>query len=104
MESFEDKQVPCKHDGCDVTWTWSAEAQLSTTRKGRGTEPPRRMCDKCKQFLNKAETQTLACESCSTSITWPKEHQLMVELGTWVKPSLCSDCRRETTPSETTET
>jgi hypothetical protein len=68
--------------------------QLSANRKGKAGEPPRRMCDRCKSFLDSAETKELSCEACAAAIVWPKEHQLKVELGVWVKPSLCADCRR----------
>jgi phage FluMu protein Com len=69
--------------------------QLGGKRRG-DTEhkPPRRMCDECLKFLNSAKTQEVSCEKCGTVITWTKEHQLHVRLGTWVKPSLCADCRR----------
>jgi hypothetical protein len=89
---LEDKAVACKYMGCAGTWTWSRESQLSAARKKR-SGVPNRACDKCRTFIGEAETLTLACAACDAPITWPKEHQLMVSLGAWSKPTHCSDCR-----------
>ena len=58
-----------------------------------GQYRPRLYWHSGKDFVDKAETIHLTCESCGASITWPREHQLMVTLGVWSKPTHCSDCR-----------
>jgi hypothetical protein len=89
---YEDREMPCKHEGCDGTWTWSAENQLAFKRRARTREKPGKMCKRCAQFMRKNEPKILKCKRCGEEMVWPRLHQLHVQLGAWTKPSFCPDC------------
>jgi hypothetical protein len=99
IQQYEPREVACKHEGCERSWTWSPESQLVAALGGRSGGAPRRMCDECAEFLKNAKPIELECEGCKVAITWTREHQLNVALGVWVKPTLCADCRRASATS-----
>jgi len=78
---IDDREVPCKVDGCDRTWTWTAAEQIQAF----GQPPPRRMCA---MHHTQARDQTRALHAvadrevkcnnpwCDQTWTWPKGAQL----------------------------
>ncbi len=75
---IDDRQVPCKMDGCDRTWTWSAAEQIQAF----GQPPPRRMCAEHYALhhavLQNAGDREVRCSNpwCDRTWTWPKSAQL----------------------------
>jgi hypothetical protein len=75
---IDDRQVPCKMDGCDRTWTWSAAEQIQAF----GQPPPRRMCAEHYALhhavLQNASDREVRCSNpwCERTWTWPKSVQL----------------------------
>jgi hypothetical protein len=54
--------------------------------------------------METAETLSIECTSCGKLIVWPKEHQLMVHLGAWSKPTECPVCHSARKPISATPT
>jgi len=75
---IDDRQVPCKMDGCDRTWTWTAAEQIQAF----GQPPPRRMCAEHYALhhavLQGAADREVRCSNpwCERTWTWPKSAQL----------------------------
>ncbi len=97
LESLEDKEVPCKNDGCERTWTWSKMAQLYAMSGSlkKDASPPLRMCDICSRFLKEHPVKKLVCPQCGDETTWPSQNQLKVFLGLWREPEVCATCKRK---------
>ncbi|RMG91106.1 MAG: hypothetical protein D6708_07700, partial [Candidatus Dadabacteria bacterium] len=56
---------------------------------------PHRLCPRCEEFLKEHPPVDLPCARCGAPILWTSEAQLMTELGLWVKPDLCADCKAQ---------
>jgi len=90
-EELQDREILCRNEGCGGTWTLGRFEQLILSQRGR--EIPERMCPACDAFLRAHPPVELPCGSCAAPIPWSGQAQLMTELGLWVKPELCADCK-----------
>ena len=91
LAALEDRQVPCKNPGCGQTWTFTRFEQLLFERLGKPV--PQRACPRCENFLRDHPTTEIPCTRCGAPIVWTSEAQLMAELGQWVRPELCAECK-----------
>lgn len=62
--------MPCIGDGCDQSWTWTAEEQI----RSLGQPPPKRLCPAC-QNLGDTELPCVV-ETCKRAWIWPRDAQL----------------------------
>ncbi|TPV97281.1 MAG: hypothetical protein B7733_00335 [Myxococcales bacterium FL481] len=90
---MRDKQMPCRVEGCEETWTWFGAQQL----RSFGQPPPQRMCDKCLLRFNELEDKEIPCRnpSCTKTWTWKRGAQLhQLQRNDRVKPPsrLCESC------------
>lgn len=71
---LDDRRIPCKVDGCDNTWTWTAQEQIQAF----GQPPPRRMCSEHSEQLGAVIDREVPCSNpgCERTWTWPKTAQL----------------------------
>jgi hypothetical protein len=83
--------VPCRNEGCDLTWTFGRFEQLLFDKLGRPA--PERACARCERFAKEHPAVDLACATCGAAVPWSTRAQLMAELGVWVKPELCAECK-----------
>jgi hypothetical protein len=95
LGELSDREVACRNEGCDKTWTWTRFAQLAAREQGHGSKPPSHMCDRCKTFLTDRKTKTIVCSGCSAEIHWAPELQLKTELGLMQEPTLCGACKQK---------
>ena len=95
----DDRQVPCKVDGCHETWTWSAAEQIQNW----GQSPPKRMCPKHMATMSELTDAQVPCANpgCDKTWTWPKSAQLAHMRGQSQKTGnatpprkVCDDCRK----------
>ncbi len=70
LSHIDDREVPCTVEGCDNTWTWSAEEQI----RSYGQPPPRRKCAECAAI----EDREVPCavDGCARKWTWTAQAQL----------------------------
>lgn len=93
---LDDRQIPCKVDGCDRTWTWTAAEQIQAF----GQPPPRRMCAEHAAAFGGVGDREVPCANpgCERTWTWPKSAQLaqMQRSGTAEPPrKVCPECTKE---------
>ncbi len=93
---LDERQVPCKVDGCDNTWGWTAQEQIQAF----GQPPPRRMCGRCTAKFTALEDRAVACANpgCARTWTWAKSSQVaqMQRNGSAKPPSkVCPECTKE---------
>lgn len=98
LAKLQPVEMPCSVSGCDQTWTYSPADQLKDTVSGR-REPRTKRCQDCETFLRDHSFENLKCEQCGCDIPWSPFEQLMVEKGTFKKPSLCSSCAEGNLPA-----
>lgn len=77
LSHIDERQVPCAADGCENTWTWTAEEQI----RSLGRPAPKRLCDACQNVGD----VDVACvvETCKRTWTWTRDAQL--KHRTWLK-------------------
>lgn len=70
LSHIDDREIPCIHEGCDNTWTWTAREQIEAF----GQPPPRRACAECRSLRD----TTLGCsvEGCARTWVWTRDAQL----------------------------
>lgn len=93
---LDDRQIPCKVDGCDRTWTWTAAEQIQAF----GQPPPRRMCVEHAAAFGGVADREVPCANpgCERTWTWPKSAQLaqLQRSGTAEPPrKVCPECTKE---------
>lgn len=93
---LDDRQIPCKVDGCDRTWTWTAAEQIQAF----GQPPPRRMCAEHAAAFGGVADREVPCANpgCERTWTWPKSAQLaqLQRSGTAEPPrKVCPECTKE---------
>lgn len=71
---LDDRQVPCKVEGCARTWTWTAAEQIESF----GQPPPKRMCAEHHAAMHTIEDREVRCSNpwCQRTWTWTKSAQL----------------------------
>ena len=71
---LDDRQVPCKLEGCARTWTWTAAEQIESF----GQPPPKRMCAEHHATMHAIEDREIRCSnpSCQRTWMWTKSAQL----------------------------
>jgi len=94
IETGEPREVECMAPGCSRTWTYLPLDQVKDQCLGRREPTPRR-CQSCDEFLGSHEPRKVPCSSCAKEINWSSYEQLLCELGTFEKPSLCSGCAEQ---------
>lgn len=98
LETLEDKQMPCKQEGCKGTWLYAKEDQLRDLTAGRTPAP--RFCHGCNEFMKEHPAYQIECGKCGKKIDITSLQQLRVNLGVSTLPSLCADCARESLQAE----
>jgi hypothetical protein len=93
---LDDRQIPCKVDGCDRTWTWTAAEQIQAF----GQPPPRRMCAEHAAAFGGVGDREVPCANpgCERTWTWPKSAQLaqLQRSGIAEPPrKVCPECTKE---------
>lgn len=93
---LDDRLLPCKVDGCDRTWTWTAQEQIQMF----GQPPPRRMCPEHAAALGGVGDREVPCANpgCTRTWTWPKGAQLaQLQRGGSAEPprKVCPECIKE---------
>jgi hypothetical protein len=78
---FVGRQVPCRLRGCERTWLWSKEEQVSGGSgrgKGAALEPPKRMCDPCAKRASEVADREVPCskEGCGSTWRWTRFQQV----------------------------
>ncbi len=73
LSHLDERQVPCKVDGCVNTWTWTAQEQMQAF----GQPPPKRMCGEHRAKFTTLEDREVPCANpgCERTWTWPKKAQ-----------------------------
>jgi len=94
LKTLTDKQIPCKAPGCDAAWTYAAIEQLRDLCQGK-TEPTPKRCAGCEEFLAQNEPKNVECSHCGKGIQWSAYEQLLCKLGTFVKPTRCTECTEQ---------
>lgn len=92
---LDDREVPCKVEGCENTWTWSAEEQI----RAFGQPPPKRMCADHLVRFHALEDREVPCANPGCDKTWhfakAAQLALLEKTGSAELPArLCDDCRR----------
>lgn len=100
MKTLEDKELPCKVDACERTWTWNSYAQVEHQRTHPDepdAPPPSKMCRECYGFYVKARDREIRCRlrGCRNTWTYTRGMQLHDRLAGVAAPPprLCEDCR-----------
>ena len=93
---LDERQIPCKVDGCDKTWTWTAQEQMQAF----GQPPPRRMCGEHLAKLTAIDDREVECcnPGCERTWTWPKKAQTtqLQRTGSNKPPrKVCPQCTKE---------
>ena len=93
---IDDRQVPCRVDGCDETWTWTAAEQIQAF----GQPPPKRMCAKHEARTDELGDREVPCTNpgCEKTWTFTRAAALaqMNKSGSSQPPRrVCDDCSRE---------
>lgn len=97
---LDDRQVPCKVDGCARTWTWTAAEQIESF----GQPPPKRMCAEHHAAMHTVADREVKCSNpwCQRTWTWTKSAQLAQLQRPGAKPGNdeapsrpCDHCVRE---------
>jgi hypothetical protein len=70
LSHIDDREVPCTVEGCDNTWTWTANEQI----RSYGQPPPKRKCAECTAIDDREVP--CAVESCNRRWVWSAEAQL----------------------------
>ncbi|MFW5802998.1 MAG: SGNH/GDSL hydrolase family protein [Verrucomicrobiota bacterium] len=91
LEESTPREVECMVQGCPNTWTYSAVEQTKDHAAGRH-QPSARRCERCTAFLAKRKPESLTCAKCGGEFTWSTYEQLLNALGTFAKPTICSEC------------
>jgi len=81
LSHVDDREIPCRVDGCKKTWIWTADEQI----RNFGQPPPRRMCRDCQRDETEAADREVRCkiEGCKRSWTWTRDAQ--IKHRTWVR-------------------
>ena len=90
----QDRAIPCMAPGCSGTWPYTIVDQVKDQCLGR-TEPHPHRCKTCEEFLATHEVAALACADCGKDISWSVYEQLLCKLGTFAKPTRCTDCAEQ---------
>jgi len=93
---LDDRQIPCKVDGCENTWAWTAQEQIQAF----GQPPPRRMCAEHAAVIGGVADREVPCANpgCERTWTWPKGAQLaqLQRSGSAEPPrKVCPECTKE---------
>lgn len=101
LGSLEDREVPCRTEGCEGRWIWRRAMQLEAKLAGQ-EESPKRMCPGCQSKLSKLADRQLACKRTGCKRTWA--YKRGAQLERWVKHGegpeapppqrLCDECRK----------
>lgn len=94
LEALAPVEVACVVPGCVRTWAYEPAEQLRDQLQGR-IAPAARRCKDCDGFLATHEATTLPCVSCGAVIAWSAYEQLLHALGTFAKPTHCTDCNKQ---------
>ena len=91
----DEREVPCKVDGCTQTWTWSAEEQI----RSFGQPPPKRMCAEHVAQLHALADREVPCSGsgCTATWHWPRTAQVtqLQKTGSDEPPTrLCDACKK----------
>ncbi len=90
---LDDREVPCRLDGCGRTWTWTAAEQIQAF----GQPPPRRLCPEHHAAFESVADTEVRCSNpgCERTWTWTKAAQLAVlQRGGTLEPPTraCDEC------------
>ncbi len=94
---IDDREMPCRVDGCKKTWTWTAAEQIQAF----GHPAPRRMCIAHQEQAGAIADRELECSNpwCQRTWTWTRQAQLATargKAGNIEPPSrVCDACVRE---------
>ncbi len=102
LANVQPKDIPCKVHGCSRTWTWDRISQLKSWAVlgiddlEREVNPPKRMCDVCREFCRTRPDRTIACgrPGCDGSWVYKTGAQLQAFLAGRVQDPirLCDEC------------
>lgn len=71
LKQLRVKNVECKVRGCSETWRWKPFRQLEHEKAGGSLdEPPKRMCENCRQIFNELQDKYLPCKVEECDQTW----------------------------------
>ena len=91
---IDDREIPCRVDGCRRTWTWTAAEQIQKF----GQPPPRRMCSEHAAAHESITDLAVPCANpgCDKTWTWTRSARLSQRGGPDRPPSrICDDCQAE---------
>ncbi len=103
--TLQDKQVPCKVDECQGSWSFNAFAQLEHLRlKGPEAELPSKMCKECYNFFLSSRDRQVRCQNrgCRNSWTYTRSDQLHDWLQQRQGPPqrMCNQCQENLKQAE----
>lgn len=108
MKQFSDRELPCKADECERTWTWNAYAQVEhEKRNGPDAEPPGKLCPDCYRFFRSTHDREVRCRNRGCRNTW--SYTRGMQLHDWLKgvsspqPRMCEACQKVFESSEPKE-
>jgi len=78
FDDLADRQVTCRKPGCNNTWSWSREAQVTLKLQGAKIKPPSRLCDEHWAEERSLKDQPVECRvrGCERTWIWNREAQL----------------------------
>lgn len=88
LSHLDDREIPCRLDNCDRTWTWTAQQQIENF----GQPPPRRVCSKHASRVESVTETVVPCANPGCDKTWTWSRGARVEQP---PRRACDDCQRE---------
>jgi hypothetical protein len=90
---LDDREEPCRVDGCDRSWTWTAQEQIQSF----GQPPPRRMCAVHQGAFDTVADREVECTNPGCTRTWTltKAAQIAQAGRGGPAPRMCDECLRE---------